>query len=192
MIDKIVALDLSLTCTGLVTFSTDGMKLEHDSIKTKVTDGERVERYARAARRILSYVPRTSMVFIEDFAYGARAGASSLATLGELNGVIKLLCWKKTGRIPITVPSTTIKQWLGAGNMKKDMIPVEAFKMFQKEMNTHDEYVALTLADIAYHLLALYQDTKHLRKLTAKQSSILVKLQGSKVGDLTTRGLRIK
>ena len=73
--------------------------------------------------------------------------------MSELNGLIKYVLWRKSGRWPEVVNIQTIKKWVGA--VKKDEMRVKVYKKFSKEFRTTDEVDAFALTDFAWHVLCM-------------------------------------
>jgi len=150
----VVGLDLSLTSAGIVRISKRERYGDEyiEAYGTKVEDGSRLERYHLTMQKIMSVVDKDDLVLIEDFAFGIGPDRSSLATLGELSGIVKYVLWRKTGREPVTVSPGTLKKWVsGKGNIKKDEIKLCAYKKWGKEFRTTDEADAYSLADFGWH-----------------------------------------
>lgn len=154
----VVGIDPSLTSTGFVRIREDGRVQVVDTFGTKADYGTMPERWLVIVRGILKHVQPDDMVFIEDYAYGKATGSkktgeksdSSVITLAELGGVLKLSIFNRTKRFPLTVASSTLKAYLGDGKMKKDLMPKEIYKKLKIDCRTHDEYVALALADFGW------------------------------------------
>lgn len=158
-----VGLDLSLSCTGVAKVDWSRQsgpggsaippgsfnKVDIFSIKTKPEEGTRLQRCIRIMRKISKVVGPSDLVLIEDYAYGAKPGRSSLATLGELNGIVKLAILHRTKREAITIAPQQWKKYLcGRGKLPKDAFKLEVFKRYKVEVPTNDEAVAYTLADM--------------------------------------------
>ena len=151
----VLGLDISLTCTGLSKIDFEEERTETGSIKTKPTEGTRVQRYVRILREVLRFLDEGDLVLIEDYAYAIKADRSSLATMGELNGIVKLAVYKRTGREAVTIPSTQWKKYLcNNGKLNKDAFKLEVYKGYGKDFKTNDEAVAFTLANLGASLLA--------------------------------------
>lgn len=154
----VVGIDPSLTSTGFARIDENGVVQVVDTFGTKAGYGVMPKRWLVIVRGILEYIQPNDIVFIEDYAYGKATGAkkkgeksdSSVITLAELGGLLKLSIFNRTKRFPLTVASTTLKAYLGDGQMKKDLIPKEVYKKLGIDCRTHDEYVALALADFGW------------------------------------------
>lgn len=155
MIDRIVGLDLSLTCTGLAFADPVGSEvIVTRAIKTSVTDGDRLDRYTQIAKEIMMHVGWRTIVIIEDFAFGVTSKKSSLATLGELNGIIKLLVWRKTGMKPTLIGPGQWKKFLSDnGQLKQDEFKIRVWKKYKVDLATVDECVAYTLVKMGQAII---------------------------------------
>jgi len=146
MITGIVGLDLSMTCTGYARLDLEKDKLTIFTIKTNAKK-ENIERCHYIAVTIRKAMQSNDLVFIEDYAYGVRK-ASQLATLGELNGMVKYMMWKYTGRFTVPTPIGTWKKFLcNKGNLNKDGFKLEVFKKFNLDLGTNDECAAIAICD---------------------------------------------
>ena len=154
----VVGIDPSLTGTGFARLEENGKLGAMGNFGTQANYGVMPERWLYIVKNILPYIQPNDIVLIEDYAYGKATGNrkngqksdSSVITLAELGGVLKLSVYNRTKRYPITVSSTTLKAYLGDGKMKKDMMPKEVYKKLGIDCKTHDEYVALALADLGW------------------------------------------
>jgi len=152
----VVGLDLSLTGTGLarLEWTENGRLLELMTIGTRASFGTRLERYWETVERIRKEVIKEDVVFVEDFAYRIKSKQSSLATLGELNGVVKVVMWKWTRRQPMLIGQGQWKKFLcDNGALKKDEFKLRIYKKFKVECKTNDEAAAYAMADLGWHLI---------------------------------------
>jgi hypothetical protein len=155
-ITGIVGLDLSLTSTG---FARWGIKpqvpLFHDLIRTNTRSGNTdVERCLFIANEIYSRTMASDLFFIEDYAFGVKAKASRLATLGELGGIVKATMMKYTHCEPFVVSPGTWKKFLcGKGNLDQASFKLEVFKKLEIEPMGHDDAAALAICDFARCML---------------------------------------
>lgn len=176
IISGIVGLDLSLTGTGFARYSIADQDFVTHNFGTTPKQGSNIERCLKIGKKIILSMRSTDVVVVEDYAFGVSPKQSQLATLGELGGIVKALIFKFTGSEPITITTGEMRKFVsGMGNLKKDMIPVAVLKRYKIDPPSHDECVALILADIGSHLvlnepatdnLAKYQEDiiKNLRK----------------------------
>lgn len=87
------------------------------------------------------------IIAIENFSYGSK---NSLASQGLILGVLLLTMKQSVVRSKIIFPAvTTVKAFLGKGNMKKDLILLKVFKRFKVEFEDDNLADAYTLAQIA-------------------------------------------
>jgi crossover junction endodeoxyribonuclease RuvC len=111
---RLLACDLSLTCSGL---ATDHGTL---TIKPKSKGAERLDAITNA---VMSHVMTgyTELVAIEGYAYSM---ANQAHQMGELGGCVRLALWRSM--IPtVVVPPALIKMYAtGKGNAKKDEVLV--------------------------------------------------------------------
>lgn len=155
-ITGVVGLDLSLSSTGFARFDLGDSSLETWTLKTKITDGSTVFRAKTIAMKILALMQPGDMPFIEDYAFSIKPQASSIVTLGELGGIVKLLLLQFTGREALTFTTSEMRKFIsGDGKLKKEMIPVWTYKRYDREMHSHDECVAAVLADMGLNLMGV-------------------------------------
>lgn len=166
----VVGLDLSLKAAGIVRIgcemSSDGeckrLQVEGDTIGTEPGYGELWRRYRYSMEEIRKRIGPDDVVFIEDYAF--KAFGSSIVTLAELGGLVKMMLKQRTGIWPVTVSPSTVKKFLKKsgqkGQIKKDMMPVEVHRKFGVECESHDEYVAYALAELGWQALGLPIDRK--------------------------------
>lgn len=146
-VDGVVGLDLSLTSTGFARVVPGHEDIHTKAIQTAVKDGDRLDRYTYIATDVLAMMSPDDLVLIEDFAYGVVSKKSQLATLGELNGVVKLMVWRYTKRKPLSVAPGQWKKFLcDNGRLQKDEFKMQALKKYGLELRTNDECAALVLA----------------------------------------------
>lgn len=166
----IIGLDLSVTGTGVCGVRSDGEYITAN-FGSKPDYGHHMKRIGFIVDSIRPYFALDTVCFIEDYAYGKSPGSSSLAMLAELGGIVKYFVWKRTGAYPFLINQSTIKKWLGAGNMKKGEMPNATFHKYGIQLKTHDECVALAIADIGCHLLGR-KDFVH-SKLGTKEMEVM-------------------
>ncbi|MBN1319621.1 MAG: crossover junction endodeoxyribonuclease RuvC [Thermoleophilia bacterium] len=106
----IVALDLSLTGTGVCRF--DGSTI---TLSTKLRGCERL-RWIRA--QVMFHTLFADLVVIEGYSYGSKGAA--VLNLGELGGVIRLAIFER--KLPLVeIPPACLKRYAtGRGNASKD------------------------------------------------------------------------
>ena len=149
-----VGIDLSLTSTGLVFLTGDGM-VDSFNIKTKPKNGSVTHRIAYIRDQIMNKFDTFSMVedkpkfvAIEGYAMGIRGGRSF--TIGELGGVVKEH-FRQRGIDVYIVPPNNLKKFIsGKGTGDKDMVRLELYKKYGLELPTNDEVDAAVLALMAH------------------------------------------
>lgn len=181
-VSGIVGLDLSLTGTGYARIDLHTGSILYKTFGTKASFGEINSRYRFIRSNILDLSTPNDLFFIEDYAYSISPKKSSLATLGELGGVIKYSLEEFTGLWPIAIASVSIKKWLSCGNLKQEDFKLAAFKKYGVECKTKDDVVAHTLADLAYSLL--FGKSLFCPKFGAADSKYISKLQKDKSAQL--------
>lgn len=180
----IAAIDLSLRSTGVARYHTINMD-RHSQTVTSVKN-VRIPAWQRQdtiVQEIVEMFAPADLVFIEGYAFASPAGASSLATLAELGGILKHRIWKTTQIYPISVAPTTIKKFLtGKGNTSKPDMILPAFRKYGREFPNSDELDAYVLLDLALCALGLGADD---RKLNLKERECVAVVQK----ELTFRGI---
>lgn len=138
---NIVALDLSLTCSGWASYS-DG-EVSSGIWKPPKKGAERLD---AACNWIDSTITRASLILIEGYAFGARG--RGIISLGELGGVARLVIYQ--AGIPfIEIAPTQLKKFCtGKGNARKEEVLVAVLKRFG-DIRSNDEADALGLLQMA-------------------------------------------
>lgn len=110
---NVLGLDLSLTAAGLAVIDSRERLLAVAVCATDPKDGSRIERMDWIAETVIEHVSRfnPSLIIIEDYAYSR---PTSVATLGELGGIVKLALWRHTGvsECWMTVTSSECKKFV--------------------------------------------------------------------------------
>lgn len=104
---RILALDLSLTCTGVAT--SDGY------VGTWKPKNKGVERLVLLRDRVLASAASTDLVIIED----GVVRSSAAKVLGELHGVIKVALHEAGRPVVLVSPASVKKYATGRGNADK-------------------------------------------------------------------------
>jgi hypothetical protein len=174
----VVGIDPSLTSTGFARIGKD-VPILTKTFGTKPTFGPNPMRAFYIAKSILTNSTKNDLFMIEDYAYGKAMGAkkgqksdSSMVTLAELGGILRLLIYRFTGRMPVPVATTTVKAYLGDGRMKKDFMPMAVYKRLAIDCKTHDEYVAAAIADLGAQC---FFPSRDLFKYEQKAISLILK-----------------
>lgn len=149
-----VGLDLSLTSTGLVFLTGDGV-VESYTISTSPKDGCDTSRIAYIRDSIWSIITsiceienQPTLVAVEGYAMGIRGG--KVFTLGELGGVVKESL-RQNNKNSLIVPPMVLKKFIGASGSGKECVKLELYKKYSIEFKTSDETDALVLALMALH-----------------------------------------
>jgi hypothetical protein len=182
-ITGVVGLDLSLSGTGFARIDLQEGTIETWTLSAKSPEGSVIHRARVIGMRILRLMKPTDLAFIEDYAFSIRPKASSVVTLGELGGVVKLLVTQFTGFEPLTFTTSEMRKFCsGRGDIKKEVIPVWTYKRYGRECHSHDECVALILADIGCHLIEV--EPIMFPMVDNKQREIIKRLQKKYLGHL--------
>lgn len=158
MITGVVGIDPSYTALGLARkeFQFSDSVIKWETIKTKTSDGSRLERIMKIWSKCQKFIQRSDVVFMEDYAYSAgrrKNAAQSLAQLGELCGILNLLVLKWTGVEAIKVTPGQWKKFLcGNGNLNKDSFKIKVYRKFKIETDTNDASVAVAICDLGAHV----------------------------------------
>lgn len=141
---KIVACDLSLTCTGVA--YGDGDHLVVDTIVTRTLRGvARLDHIAKKIRRITDE-EEPQLVVIEGYAYGRENQAHAL---GELGGVIRLMLYRRKMPVVVVQPSSMKQYATGKGNAAKNDVLLAAARRLDYAGSSNDEADALWLLEMA-------------------------------------------
>jgi Holliday junction resolvasome RuvABC endonuclease subunit len=142
MVPAILALDLSLTCTG---YCRDG---ECGRIATKLRGWARLD---LIVSEVCDLAIGADLVVLEGYSFGSKG--ASVFQLAELGGIVR---WELQGRsLPyIDVPPATLKRFAtGKGNADKDAMIAAAIRRFGyggDDNNEADAYLLWCLARHAY------------------------------------------
>ena len=138
---RVMGLDLS-TCTGLSVVDEDKTVILGEEVTFKKLSGW--ERVNAIAGRIMEAHSehQPDLVVLEGYGFGQMA---SVVTLAEIGSVVRFLLWQNA--IPfIDVPPSSLKMFLGKGNLKKEMVRLECFKQHGYEHKSNDVVDAYVLA----------------------------------------------
>lgn len=160
---KIVAFDLSLTCSGWC----DGERTGTLVPPTGLDRG--MERLGWIRGRVLERIAGSALVVIEGYSFGAKGNA--VINLGELGGVIRWTLWDR-GYTYLEVPPASLKMFAtGKGNAKKDEVLAAAIRQLGYMGHSHDEADAMWLhrmASIHYNVPSLFCANETQKKALAK------------------------
>ena len=166
----VVGLDPSLTSTGLVTLDQTGKVVCAEVIAPRRRGMAGVERlndfFLQLAERVAG-IPEQSLWVIEGYALGMPRGASSIADLAELGGVIRLGLYRAGMRF-VDVPPARLKKFAcGVGNAKKDEVRLQVYKRWGFEHPSNDVVDAYALARLGLAMQG------HDTGLTAAQRAVV-------------------
>ena len=138
---KLLALDISLSCTGY--FFDHGKRGTLSPPKLKA--GARLSWYKKEFENLLH---DTSELWVEGYSYGSKFGREALA---ELHGVVYTLACQ-FGLKVYRVPPKTIKAFLGNGNAKKEQVAKLLYEKTGKAYSSHDLNDAYALNLLAHEV----------------------------------------
>lgn len=144
-----VALDLSLTSTGVAT--TDGVQTIAVKMPAKASDLERVVRLYELCERIEALLEGATLVVIESPSYGSEN--SHAHSTGELHGVVKLMAYQLGIPFALVPPHCLRLYAIGKGAGKgatKHAVFEAAIKRSQGSFANFDEADAWWLLQMAY------------------------------------------
>ncbi|MGK7312551.1 MAG: crossover junction endodeoxyribonuclease RuvC [Candidatus Longimicrobiales bacterium M2_2A_002] len=142
----ILALDLSLTCTGWATADACG------TLSPPKGADRGTARLAWIRDAVLERVEAAELVVLEGYAY---ARGNRAHQIGELGGVIRLALHDR-GVPYVEIPPSTLKKLAtGKGNAGKERVLVEAVKRLRYAGSDNNEADALWLHQLALHALDL-------------------------------------
>ena len=172
-ISGIVGIDPSLTGTGFCRLSGSVRHPRVDCERHGDTDPKNhlTLRLNDLTSLLVKKVQYRDIVFIEDYAYSRQsASMTKLVGFGEL---LKWRIWRRTKRLPITIPISTLKQWYtGKGRIKKDQVLVKAARLYGIEFATTDEAEAYALCDLGAEAVCKTEDLGKFPQ--AKQAALLM------------------
>lgn len=167
MADLLIALDLSLSSTGIAWTTDDAVEVTTIKPPTKTRGGERLSVIMdRLARRGLF---DAGLVIVEELPTYSGHGNTS-TKLAELHGVIKYELHQRGCPPPVMVPTQLLKiAATGLGNVKKTPCVVAARDRLGYQGYDEDEVDALWLLQLAAHHVghpaAVKLPVSHLRAL---------------------------
>ena len=96
---------------------------------------------------------KIDLIVLEGYSYMSTRNMKSLLETAESTGLLKY--WIAKQNIPLLIiPPTQWKKYaLGKGNVKKDMIPKQAYKIFKVDFNSADEVDAFCIATVGVGFL---------------------------------------
>ena len=138
---RIVAFDLSLTCTGWCDGAGVGTL-----VPPKGYD-RGVPRLDWIRARVMEKADGAQLVAIEGYSYGAKG--SSFLSLAELGGVIRWNLYVRKIPYVVIAPSSRAMFATGKGNAKKEEVFAAAIRKINYRGNSHDEADAMWLHRMA-------------------------------------------
>lgn len=159
---KIVSFDLSLRRTG---FADGG------SVGTFVTDDVGMKRLLRIKNWVLRMSFKADLVVLEGYAHHAQS--SSILSLAELGGVVRLALYE-ADQLYVEVPPTVLKKYAtGSGNANKQHVMSQAWQKLEYRGHDDNEADALWLRTMALDHYGLFDANKLIPKA---QRSVLEKI----------------
>ena len=161
----ILGVDLSLNASGLCYRDRRGTYTFYETNFTSsmITS----DRWEGTVKIVLDFARKSDIIFIEDYAHGAKGSAKS--SLYELGGIIRY----ELGKIPKTfyaVPPTSLKKFVtGKGNCPKSLILKEVYKRWNADVDSDN------IAD-AFGLVKMAEGCLGMLELTKAQTEVLKKL----------------
>lgn len=142
---KILALDLSLTSTG-VAFPSGAVT--RWTSPASLRGMERLDACRTLLAQALVLEP-PDVVVLEGYSMGTARQASHAHALGELGGVLRHTMWRNQQPF-VDVPPASLKKFAtGRGNAPKELMLVEAVKRLGYDGSSNDEADALWLRAMA-------------------------------------------
>jgi Holliday junction resolvasome RuvABC endonuclease subunit len=142
---KVLALDLSLTSTGVALPACD---VERWVPSTGLRGMERLDWFRSVLAQALA-ADMPDLVVLEGYSMGTARQASHAHALGELGGVLRHTLWRNQQPF-VDVPPASLKKYAtGKGNAKKELMLVEAVKRLGYDGSSNDEADALWLRAMA-------------------------------------------
>lgn len=165
---KIVGIDASLSSTGVCNFET--MPPRTRAIQSKAFG---VRRLIEIREEIRKEIEGADLVVFEGYAFKADKYAHQI---GELGGVLRVLCFDMRIRFLEVNPAHLKKFAVGKGNASKEQVAVAIYKKWGKEFATNDEGDAFILAVIGN----AYLGGVFSRNLYSYQQEVIDELQGKR------------
>lgn len=141
---KIVALDLSLTCTGVVASDDPG---QPRVIKPAASIGRGWDRIRWIQQEVQSAVTGADLVILEGYAHGTQRAIQT----GELGGIIRFTIWCLGIPFVEIAPTTVKKVATGSGRGEKVGVIIAARDRLGYEGADHNEADAMWLLQAGLH-----------------------------------------
>jgi Holliday junction resolvasome RuvABC endonuclease subunit len=152
---------MSLSETGWAQYRFATDKILYGKLPSKDRRGcERLFWIKNLVKNLLN-TPETTLVVLEDYAYGAIGRA--VIGLGELGGIVRLMLYEEGIDLVLVGPGQLKKWATGNGNCKKpDMIECVQSRFGYKGITNNNQADAILLMELGRSLLSLPTDkTSH-------------------------------
>ncbi len=177
---NVIGIDPSLTSTGVVVLTNDGVFSER--VRSKKQGIYRAMEIAdRVAELII--IHRANVAYIEGYSFGSMGQA--LYQIGELGGLLRERFCEIYGNDEVVpfdwkeIPPTQVKKFCtGKGNAKKEDMKLHTYKRWGVEFRSNDEVDAFVLAKIAEAMEAVTPDHDKLQNYLIFQQEVLRQLLG--------------
>lgn len=142
-----LGIDHAIRHIGVVAISSPSEIIHQAVIKPKLEDGiERLKEIYDSIKEAIDKI-KPNIVVLEGYAFNKPFQAHQI---GEIGGIIKLLCAIKKQQV-VTVPPKRVKIFAtGSGNATKDLVLLSVYKNFGQEFKNSDLADAYVLALIGY------------------------------------------
>lgn len=146
---RLVALDLSLTVTGVARYipAGDDHAIEVFTLKPPDSAGTGIERLFWHLKEVVRVTEGADLTIIEGYSFGSKT--SRAHSIGELGGVVKVGLWTRRRPFVSAPPAVRAKTATGKGNAGKAAVLVEAVKRLGYEGDSFDEADARWLLEAA-------------------------------------------
>jgi crossover junction endodeoxyribonuclease RuvC len=182
---NILSIDQSLTASGFAV-SKEGNIFKSGEIKVKSEGPKRLSEIREEIRKLIQEND-IELVTMEDYTYLMNGGGGRVFGLGELGGMIKLLCYDL--KIPMKIyNASSIKKWAtGKGNAKKDLMIKAVFKKWDFDVdsdNIADAYAQNRLAYAHYQIDNNQRSLEDFNEYEKETLKALNKKEGEKDGGM--------
>ena len=162
---SILGIDLSLNGTGIAYKDKRGRFTFYET--HFASDTITSDKWVSTVKIVLDFAKKSDIIFIEDYAHGAKGAAKS--TLYEIGGIIRYEL-TNVNKTFYTVPPTSLKKFVtGKGNCSKSLILKEVYKRWKIDVDSDNIADAVGLVKMADGCLGNFN-------LTKAQTDVLKKL----------------
>ncbi len=144
---RVVALDPSLTCTGV---ADSARPTPYLIVPPKGLAG--MARLHWIQKMVMQVCGGADLVVVEGYSHASKFNAHAL---GELGGIVRLTLWCLNIRYVDVAPSQRMKVATGKGLAKKEHVLAEAIQRLGYQGHDHNEADALWLLQLALHQYGL-------------------------------------